>query len=97
MALSIVAIASLIAGCPPALAVEASRDVILTLAVKGQQRIAYLHVPANLAGKRYPLIIGYHGGTGNAEGYPAVPNIRERRTSRLHSGMPAGNRALRCG
>src|SRR6202158_2595968 len=68
-ALSVVTIASLILGGASALAVETSRDVTLRLAVKGRQRIAYLHVPANPAAKRYPLIIAYHGGAGNAEGY----------------------------
>ena len=50
-------------------AAEPSQDQVLGVTVNGQQRIAYLHVPPILPGKKYPLVIGYHGGAGNAEGY----------------------------
>lgn len=63
------ALLSVTAGCVPALA-QPARDITLTLTVRGQQRTAYLHVPANLALVRsHPLVLGYHGGAGNAEGY----------------------------
>jgi poly(3-hydroxybutyrate) depolymerase len=53
----------------PARAASAA-DITLNLMVGGQERIAYLHVPANLdPARRYPLVIGFHGGLGNAPGY----------------------------
>jgi polyhydroxybutyrate depolymerase len=56
-------------GCCPARA-AAPADTTLTLSVDDQQRTAYLHVPANLdPAQTYPLVIGYHGGAGNAPGY----------------------------
>lgn len=48
----------------------AGQDTIITVSVRGEQRTAYLHAPAHLdRGKQYPLLIGYHGGAGNARGY----------------------------
>lgn len=53
----------------PALAQPAG-DLTLTLTVNGQQRTAYVHAPASIEpSHHYPLVIGYHGGAGNAEGY----------------------------
>jgi polyhydroxybutyrate depolymerase len=50
-------------GVPP-------QDITLTLMVEGHNRVAYVHVPAALnPSKKYPLVIGYHGGAGNARGY----------------------------
>ena len=66
---NIVALASVFACCLLAPA-DAAQDVTLALNVGGQQRIAYLHVPVRLdPAVRYPLVIGYHGGAGNASGY----------------------------
>lgn len=45
-------------------------DTTLTLTVGNQQRTAYLHVPGSVDPKtKHPLVIGYHGGGGNASGY----------------------------
>lgn len=45
-------------------------DTKLTVDVRGQNRTAYVHVPSNLdRSQEYPLLIGYHGGAGNARGY----------------------------
>jgi polyhydroxybutyrate depolymerase len=67
--LRFLALSSLIEVSAPAQA-RSAQDVTLTLGVAGQSRIAYLHVPAVLdPGKKYPLVIGYHGGAGNAAGY----------------------------
>jgi polyhydroxybutyrate depolymerase len=60
---------SLTAGAPTARAAPAA-DITLNLLVGGQQRTAFLHVPANLdPAREYPLVIGFHGGLGNAPGY----------------------------
>jgi len=46
------------------------QDTVVTVSVGNQQRTAYLHVPAKLdRGKKYPLLIGYHGGAGSAQQY----------------------------
>ncbi|HXQ11982.1 MAG TPA: PHB depolymerase family esterase [Caulobacteraceae bacterium] len=45
-------------------------DATLTLNVGGVERTAYLHAPDRIdPARRYPLVIGFHGGAGNAEGY----------------------------
>jgi polyhydroxybutyrate depolymerase len=45
-------------------------DVTLTIDVGGVQRTAFVHAPDKIdPGRRYPLVIGFHGGAGNAEGY----------------------------
>ena len=60
---------SLISGGLPAAAASA-QDTILTVLVAGKQRTAYLHLPPSFEpGSKYPLLIGYHGGGGNAPGY----------------------------
>ena len=62
-------IGCLVVGLLPAPA-DCGQDIVLGLTVKDRQRTAYLHVPATLdPRKRYPLVIGYHGGGGNAQGY----------------------------
>ena len=54
----------------------AASDTTLSLAVDGRERTAYLHTPQNLdPAKRYPLVLGFHGGGGNATGYIATSQI----------------------
>jgi polyhydroxybutyrate depolymerase len=67
--LSLLFSVSLLTRCPTALTAPA-QDYTLTIMVGGQLRSAFLHLPADLelAGK-YPLVIGYHCGAGNAQGY----------------------------
>ena len=65
----LLAVTLLVAGwvfAAPALAA----DVTLTLDVNGQARTAFVHTPAQIdPSHRYPLVIGFHGGAGNAPGY----------------------------
>lgn len=56
-------------GCLSA-AAAATQDSIVAVLVAQQPRIAYLHVPATIDRERkYPLVIGFHGGGANAQGY----------------------------
>lgn len=49
-----------------------AQDSVLTLTVGQAQRTAYLHVPAGIDRTRhYPLVIGFHGGGANGQGYLA--------------------------
>ncbi|HEV2976356.1 MAG TPA: PHB depolymerase family esterase [Casimicrobiaceae bacterium] len=51
-------------------AVASPQDTIVTVTVGAQQRSAYLHVPAGFdRARKYPLLIGFHGGAGNAREY----------------------------
>jgi polyhydroxybutyrate depolymerase len=46
------------------------QDTKVTVDVRGQNRTAWLHVPSNFDhSQEYPLVVGYHGGAGNARGY----------------------------
>jgi polyhydroxybutyrate depolymerase len=66
----LVALAALVASSFPVTAQAPARDETLSVNVGGLNRIAYLHVPANLdTTKEAPLVIGFHGGAGNARGY----------------------------
>jgi polyhydroxybutyrate depolymerase len=60
---------SMLIGCLQVWAAS-GHGTVVTVSVAGQQRTAYLHVPANIdRGKKYPLVIGYHGGAANAQQY----------------------------
>jgi polyhydroxybutyrate depolymerase len=48
----------------------AAQETIVTVSVGGVQRTAYVHAPAKIdRAREYPLLIGYHGGAGSAQGY----------------------------
>jgi polyhydroxybutyrate depolymerase len=65
----------LLAGACPAGA-QASRDTTLSVSVNGAVRVALLHAPANIRDEtKLPLVLGFHGGAGNAEGYIADSQI----------------------
>jgi polyhydroxybutyrate depolymerase len=60
-------------------AARAGEDRTLTLQVGDQARVAYLHLPAKLdVSRKYPFVIGLHGGAGNAEGYIAQSRLFEK-------------------
>jgi polyhydroxybutyrate depolymerase len=64
-ALGALAVAAVLLGAPARAA-----DVTLTINVGGVQRTAFVHAPDTIdSAHRYPLVIGFHGGGGNAEGY----------------------------
>jgi polyhydroxybutyrate depolymerase len=66
LALAALALAMLLGRGAPAL----GADLTLTIDVDGVQRTAFLHAPDVIdPARRYPLVIGFHGGAGNAEGY----------------------------
>jgi polyhydroxybutyrate depolymerase len=66
-ALGALALAALILARP---ARAWAADVTLTIDVGGVQRTAFVHAPDTIdRAHRYPLVIGFHGGGGNAEGY----------------------------
>ena len=57
-------------------AAGAGQDSVVTVLVNGIERTALLHAPAAIeAGKSYPLVIGYHGGLGTAEGYAVQSDL----------------------
>jgi polyhydroxybutyrate depolymerase len=66
-ALAALALAALfLAGPAPA----SASDATLTIDVGGVQRTAFVHAPDRIdPARRYPLVIGFHGGAGNAQGY----------------------------
>ena len=60
----------LISSWHTALRAENARDTTLSLMIGNQARTALLHLPAILdPGRKYPLVLGLHGGLGNAKGY----------------------------
>jgi len=62
----LVSCAVLIASAWPLTVLAETQEATLTV----EGRTAYINLPANLENnQRYPLVIGYHGGGGNAEGY----------------------------
>jgi polyhydroxybutyrate depolymerase len=59
----------LLAACFSGLAF-AQEDVLLTVTLSAHERTAHVHLPPKMdRSKKYPLVIGYHGGGGNALGY----------------------------
>lgn len=64
-------------GCPQAAA--ASDAVELPLTVNGEARSAFISLPDHPeTGKIWPLVIGFHGGGGNAEGYMRQSHLPEK-------------------
>jgi polyhydroxybutyrate depolymerase len=66
--------------------------------VGGQLRSAFLHLPTDLelAGK-YPLVIGYHGGAGNAQGYKQSQLFTKGERAGFIVVSPQGTLILRSG
>jgi polyhydroxybutyrate depolymerase len=57
-------------------AAQATGDATISVSVNGSERIAYLHAPANLKPEaKLPLVIGFHGGAGTAEGYIEISQL----------------------
>ena len=62
-----------------ALAPAKADDMTLSVVVAGQQRTAFVHLPQGFdRTKTYPLVIGFHGGLGNAENYIQASDLFEK-------------------
>src|SRR3990167_1552437 len=70
---------SLTNGTPPAGESYLSGDYKESMTVDGRERTYLLHIPAGFdAAKKYPLVLGFHGGNGTGEKFARQTGFKEK-------------------